>query len=82
MEQQVKVRFFERSFIELCEIARDEKKPILIFMLNEQDVETFRYTANAMSNDQVQHMLNNQFLLYGMFRDRVDVNLQRVLNFP
>lgn len=51
-------------------------------MLNEQDVETFRYTANAMSNDQVQHMLNNQFLLYGMFRDRVDVNLQRVLNFP
>eukprot|EP00347_Sterkiella_histriomuscorum_P016338 403353573 len=82
MQEQVKIRFFERSFLELCEMAREQKKPMLVFMLNEQDEETFRFTANALQNDQVQHILNNQFLNYGMFRDRVDVNLQRVLNFP
>lgn len=82
MENQVNVRFFERSFLELCEIARADRKPILVMMLNQQDEESFRFTANALVNEQVQQTLNNEFMLYGMFRDRVDVNLERVLRFP
>jgi hypothetical protein len=82
MENDIKVRFFERSFIELCTIARSERRPILVFMLNDQSDETFRFTANALSDREVQGSLNSNFMLYGMFREHVDINLERVLTFP
>ncbi|CDW77100.1 fas-associated factor 1 [Stylonychia lemnae] len=81
-QNEVRVKFFDSSFHELCEKSREQKKPLLIVMLNEQDEETFRFTANAFSNQEVQSLMNNDFLIYGMFKERAEANLQRELKFP
>jgi DNA-binding response OmpR family regulator len=75
LEELVKIRFFGRTFYELCEEARSSKKPIIILTLRDQEDETIRYAVNAFSNDTAQHQINEQFLVYGMFSERVEQSL-------
>jgi hypothetical protein len=76
------VKMFERSFVDLCRKSRREKKPILIFMMRDNNDQTYNYARRALSDETVQELIRQSYNVFGMYANNINPLLARQIQFP
>ncbi len=51
-------------------------------MLRDNSNESIRFALNSLSNGVVETVINQSYLIYGMFENNMDPNLAEVLKMP
>jgi hypothetical protein len=73
---EIRIKFYEREFYDLCERSRRQKKPILIVELRDESDESILNAANHLKSENIQEFIDQCYNVYGIYRSNIDETLQ------